>query len=460
MDFDAYRSQYEVGNFEIILDTFHALSSASRASLTAPTLQIVAQSHARCGQYAEAAILFTQASDKYESVDWVNRGICVDNAFSLYVQSRCTDAALWLVVREIANRPSVALRAETVWKACELANSKAHSWLAGALMVLASRWELMRHEALRHVMIACLQHPEKLLIPAEFQRCRSKPDESQSVCFVTCSHIDERFREFVNLLSSRVNLTDASIVRVNNAHSMAEGYERAMAATQADILVFCHDDVEFLNDDLLSELRAAMQNVDIAVCVGATQLVGASWAASAPGTLRGWLAEPTPDGRYLVSMAGVPLRSEVAAIGDGFAIIARAEAARKIGWDAATFDGFHAYDSNFCAAATVAGYRLGFAPGVAVTHRSGGDFSKEWDQYAHRFCRKFGLEFRHTQPIDQIWAASVVFDHAREAGELMRNLSRLLAQDWLECLRLAEVSLHDALPPALRRRLTRNVEIE
>ena len=75
---------------------------------------------------------------------------------------------------------------------------------------------------------------------------------------------------------------------------------------------------------------------------------------------------------------------------DGVFLAVRREAALGLGFDAATFDGFHFYDLDFSYRAHRAGLRVGIALDLLIWHASkGGYASPQWQTYKDRFLDKF-----------------------------------------------------------------------
>ncbi len=69
-------------------------------------------------------------------------------------------------------------------------------------------------------------------------------------------------------------------------------------------------------------------------------------------------------------------------------LAARRDAAERIGFDAATFDGRHGYDADFTFRAHLAGLRLGVALDLSIVHRSVGRDDGARQRYLGRFFRK------------------------------------------------------------------------
>ena len=57
-------------------------------------------------------------------------------------------------------------------------------------------------------------------------------------------------------------------------------------------------------------------------------------------------------------------------------------------WDQETFDGWHGYDADFSFRAHLAGFRLGVACDIAISHASVGHVGQDWMKYAERFSQK------------------------------------------------------------------------
>ncbi|HEY1921777.1 MAG TPA: glycosyltransferase [Tepidisphaeraceae bacterium] len=210
------------------------------------------------------------------------------------------------------------------------------------------------------------------------------------ISIIICSIDDARFAtvsaNFANLLNNEPH----EIIRIPDARSMCEGYTRGVAKSRGETLIFCHDDIEILNQDFAARLKEHMGKYDLVGVAGASRLIRAEWVAAGPPYIFGQVAQNHPEQGFVVRIFGVPARS-VGGIHamDGLFFAARRDVAEKIPFDAQTFDGFHHYDLDFSYAAHLAGYQLGIANDIHIIHRSLGMQDKTWKDYARKFDQKY-----------------------------------------------------------------------
>jgi GT2 family glycosyltransferase len=183
------------------------------------------------------------------------------------------------------------------------------------------------------------------------------------------------------------------IIAIRDARSLAEAYNRAIDRAAGELLVFSHDDIEFLDPATwLGRLKAHAQRFEVVGVAGTTRLVGAQWAEAGPPYTFGQVGELDGKfGPYRVLLCGVPGPAVpgIQAL-DGLFFAVRRETARAVRFDAETFDGFHGYDIDFTYRAHLAGRTLAVATDLPVLHASQGGFDDKWEAYAQRFLRKHG----------------------------------------------------------------------
>jgi glycosyltransferase involved in cell wall biosynthesis len=230
------------------------------------------------------------------------------------------------------------------------------------------------------------------------------PPSSFSV--IICSIDAWKFTQTSVMYKTLLADTPHEIIGIHDAKSLAEGYNRGMAQAQGDILIFSHDDVLFLDPDFARKLSERMANWDILGFAGCDKLIYPMWSAARWPHLYGAICHPvlhagaTSLNLSLYGLGEWPVAGGIKAV-DGLCIIARAEVARNIGFDAATFDHFHLYDLDFSFAAHLAGCRIGVCCDIPVCHQSSGNFG-DAQRYFQRFMDKFRgnymtpEDFRHT----------------------------------------------------------------
>lgn len=185
------------------------------------------------------------------------------------------------------------------------------------------------------------------------------------------------------------------IVELRDARSLAEAYNRGTDRARGDVLVFSHDDIEFLDPvTWVARLKKHLERFAIVGLAGTTRLTSAAWAQAGPPYTFGHVAET--DGkigpyRVLVCAVPAPAIPGIQAL-DGLFLAARREAALSVRFDEETFDGFHCYDIDFTYRAYLSGYALAVATDLPVLHDSQGSFDDKWSLYAERFMRKHGAQ--------------------------------------------------------------------
>jgi len=181
-------------------------------------------------------------------------------------------------------------------------------------------------------------------------------------------------------------------VVIPDAKSLCEGYERGLAASRHDAVVFSHDDVELASSEPFAAFDRALALHDVVGVAGSRLLNGPGVTWAGQPHLRGAVAYPPQagSGRWKATVYSL----ETGILGgmqalDGLVFAARREAALKIGSDAATFDGFHFYDVDFAYRAHLAGLSVAVTTEIVAVHASEGQFDGEWRRYAARFQAKF-----------------------------------------------------------------------
>jgi GT2 family glycosyltransferase len=97
---------------------------------------------------------------------------------------------------------------------------------------------------------------------------------------------------------------------------------------------------------------------------------------------------------------------------DGVWMAARRSVAEEIGFDGATFAGFHMYDVDFTLRAHLAGKKIAVCNDLHVLHMSGGSFGPAWQAEAAKFAAKHaGRLVAGRAPRFQY---ATVFVHSRE----------------------------------------------
>lgn len=215
------------------------------------------------------------------------------------------------------------------------------------------------------------------------------PSFSVIVCSIDAGKFAQISAAYRRLLAGH----RCEIIGIHDAASLAAGYNRGIQQASGDILIFSHDDILILDPDFAAKVVHRLTHFDLLGFAGASKLVSDLWAGADLPFLHGVIAHAPAQSRQItLDVFGAlqwPVAGEIKAI-DGLCMIARADVARQVGFDAVTFDGFHLYDLDFSFAAYRAGYRIGVCCDIPLIHHSAGKFDSRQQHYADRFLEKHG----------------------------------------------------------------------
>lgn len=207
------------------------------------------------------------------------------------------------------------------------------------------------------------------------------------VCSVDAVRLERMRASFERAMRGRTS----EFIVIGDARSLAAAYGAAVERCRHEIVIFSHDDVELASPGAMDAVEAALGACDIVGVAGSRRAAGPAVLWAGHPHLHGWVAYPAPGG---AGWDATVFSLESGVLGgmqtlDGCLIACRRDAARRVGFDAATFDGFHFYDLDFCVRAHRAGYRLAVTTEVLAVHASRGGFGAQWQRYRARFQAKF-----------------------------------------------------------------------
>ena len=205
---------------------------------------------------------------------------------------------------------------------------------------------------------------------------------------VMCSRDDARFAVAEAAYAAALAWADYEIIRIADARSMSEGYNRGYLRARGDRILFSHDDVEFLSPDLAPKLAAHYEKFDVFGVLGTAKLIGPAWHFAGPPVNYGQFAMFNQHGlRVLIWSAPARSVGGIQAVDGMFIATTRAAVERLDGWDE-SYPGFHCYDIDFSLRAHLAGLRVGVACDLDILHRSDSRFdTPEWQAAATVFMQ-------------------------------------------------------------------------
>lgn len=226
--------------------------------------------------------------------------------------------------------------------------------------------------------------------PTETSKSRTK------VSVIVCSRDDQRFAAVRATYEKALAGTPFDLHRIADARSLAEGYNRGLAASDGEIVIFSHDDISILSRDFRAELEAALDEFDMIGVAGATRLAGPTWIAGNPAERRQLVFYPPIDKATVPScgLDGPGLARWHGGIQclDGVFLAANRSALHDLRFDEERYDGFHLYDLDISYRAHLSGLKLGVCTRLGIEHASPGSYDDPtWQRYADAFCRQYEL---------------------------------------------------------------------
>ena len=435
-------ARYQAGNYRSALALFGSLAESDHAQLTAESRQTIAQCYGRLGDLPSACVKFIEAAVGHIAARSPNASICLTNASLMLDSQNCSDASEWLGLFAL-QLPApcdaqIALLQSMLTRYQQAALNDKNRDLLWATLAAAGRFASTRSSAHATLLsLATVMEPTPEIASVD-ARHSSPNTAGELISIIVCSHRDDGFAGFERECRAAFSAGTYEVIRISDAQSMCEGYNRGAKFSSGDVLIFCHDDIEFLSDDAGDAIKRALKTADVVVAVGASACDGPAWWAAPVEAYQGWIAYSPEPGRYGVCITGIPNAREQLVCGDGFLIACNRAVAEAMPWDEATLTGFHLYDVDFLARAAVR-YRVAALRDVMICHQSGGAYDNNWQEAAQRFLAQHGGVMRAVPP-DDLWTCGALYSRS-EAARVARNLANKLPLDWVGVL----VSRADAI---------------
>ena len=242
----------------------------------------------------------------------------------------------------------------------------------------------LRQAVFKHGDCANLVEPSgRLAVSVQGQQSR--------ISVVICSIDADKERRVRENYERVLAGTDYEITVIRDAKSLCEGYNRGIARSTGDVLIFSHDDIEILCDDFSDRLLSHLAHYDIIGVAGTSRLTQPCWAAAGWPHVHGQVIHKHPDeNEYQVHVFGVdPVVLGSAQALDGVLMAVNRPVLEKVGFDERRFNGFHFYDVDFSFSAFLAGLRVAVCSDIVLIHYSKGrTFEQSWQTYANIFQEK------------------------------------------------------------------------
>jgi GT2 family glycosyltransferase len=225
------------------------------------------------------------------------------------------------------------------------------------------------------------------------------------ISIVICSINDARFDAVCEQYRIALGSEPYEIIRIPDAKSMCDGYNRGLMISRGEMVIFSHDDIEIWAPDFAARLKSHLQTFDVIGVAGTNRLVQPGWIAAGPPHIFGQVAHRLANGKIALVVYGAPARivPNIQAM-DGLFLAFRREAIMQLRWDQQTFTHFHCYDIDCTYRAHRAGMRVGVALDLPILHMSGGSYDATWEQQAHLFLQKHHMTFIPTPQFIRVHA--------------------------------------------------------
>jgi len=423
------QATYRAGDFAGVIRA--ASDCPPGAPEYAAAMQLSGQASVRLGDDANAAIYFLRAALNPAMLQSAAQSVCLFNAAvslrrlgqrasAKYVL--CCD--LLLASRRGVHRSSPLLLAEWLHDAPDVQR---------AVLALASGLPDLRAECMGR-LLPLLQRPDHsaaMPLPTVREVIGAVATADSLLSVVVCSHRDAGFARCVSECERAFDGSRFELIRIADARSMCEGYQRGFQQAKGELLVFMHDDVELLSPEFGSRLRQELGHCDLLAAAGATHFEGPAWFSAGPEFLRGCVAVPRPAGEYDLYWASLGVEHDPLAVADGFFLACHRRVVSAIRWDASAVPGFHGYDIDFTHRAFRAGFQLRAATSLQVAHCSEGSFDDRWLATANAVCARLGV--RPGPSTAPRWASL----RATSRAEAARQFERVVT-----CVSAARATVH------------------
>ncbi|MBL8520543.1 MAG: tetratricopeptide repeat protein [Betaproteobacteria bacterium] len=248
-------------------------------------------------------------------------------------------------------------------------------------------WDLAKQDLVRAALAWGKAHPEAR---AEWHRPFERVAR-QRVSVIACSIRPAQFEALRKGIAAQFAAHDLELIGIHDAKSLCEGYNRGARQATGDLLVFCHDDIEFVHADFGERVLAHLRQADLVGLAGATRLVSGDWRHAGAPHLVGQIIHRPPAGQegFLYHAVGLHAPAEPMRALDGVWLAMHRRVWEAVRFDEQVFDGFHLYDLDFTHRAALAGHRLVAPRDLLLMHFSTGRYDATWQRYQQRFLAKF-----------------------------------------------------------------------
>ena len=236
--------------------------------------------------------------------------------------------------------------------------------------------------------------------------------------FIVNSIDDLKLEKLKNGILRVMHDSPWELIHIKDAKGMCEGYNRGILECSGEYLIFLHDDIEFVSNDIRPALAHSFKNSDVFGVVGTRLALGLNFTSAGLPNVVGLCVEKNSNGTYEIMVAGVDgiLMHGIQML-DGVLIGCHKHVAKKLKWDEISFPGWHGYDVDFSYRAHLNGYRVAVCAYLPIYHYTQSSF---WDnvfldvepvfdkkfpqlkQFSHQLIENTGMRYPGYSDFSQI----------------------------------------------------------
>lgn len=275
----------------------------------------------------------------------------------------------------------------------------------------------------------------RLIYKNEYLKKECDPIDDKKIAFIMCTNSEIYMKEceyYIRQLHVPEGM-EIEVIKIQDAKSMASGYNRAMKMTNAKYKVYLHQDVFILYKDIISAILEIFKNHEI----GMMGVIGGRVVQSSGEFSRNWDSGCTiltdEYKTFIADLDNDDIQSyeEVYAI-DGMFMITQ----QDIEWDEESFDGWHFYDASQSVNFRSAGYKIVIPKQEKpwTLHDAGYCSYANYHHYRKIFCEKYSqLGFQYIEDQDDDISETKGLSQS-EKSELLEKMDHLSVEEIIHML--------------------------
>lgn len=201
------------------------------------------------------------------------------------------------------------------------------------------------------------------------------------VSIICCCNNKQKLNEYLLKGYERQN-SACEVIVVENENNRFESAAKALnygaSVSKGKVLIFCHQDIEFLSEDCLDNIYEILKEKDI--------IIGAAGSIPKMKCIISWMDEERSEGMYTYNPALTEQPTLVQTL-DECIIAMRKDTYESVRFDEEVCDGWHLYSADICLSALELGIESYVIP-LKICHHSQGRADKNFFRIAKKLVKK------------------------------------------------------------------------